>query len=64
MFELSEQLAFIHDGVHRTLRNDPRLMHFLHRVELLGFLELDLPDLPKAPLPDYVVELEAVLINR
>ena len=39
-------------------------MHLLHRVELLCFLELDLPDLPESSLPDDVVELETVLVDR
>lgn len=64
MFELGQKFSFVHHRIHRSLRNDPCFVHFFHRIELLCFLQLDLPNLTKAPFPNDVVELEAVLVNR
>ena len=61
VFELGEELAFVHDGVDGALGDDAGLAHFLHGVELLGFLLFDLPDLAEAAAPDDVVEEEVVL---
>ena len=62
--KLGEDLSLVHHRFDAPLRDDACLGHFLHRVCLLGLLSLDLPDLPKAALPDRIVILEIRLSHR
>ena len=63
VFELGEELAFVHDGVDGALGDDAGLEHLFHGEELAGFLVFYFPDLAEAALADDVVELEDVLVD-
>jgi hypothetical protein len=54
MEKLAEEFLLVHDRVHTPFGDDSCLEHFLHGVELLGLLLLDLPDLAKAASANHV----------
>ena len=66
MLQLRENSALAHDGLDAPLGQNPRLAHFLHRVQLcmLVSLVLDLPDLTEAALADALLVLEEILADR
>lgn len=63
MIELCEELLLVHHRVHTPLLDDATLVHLLHRVELLFFLLLHLPNLAEATSTDHVVEHKVILIG-
>lgn len=63
MLEFGQQFAFVEHGVDAFLPDDLSLMHFLHRVDLLGFLHAHTPHLAETSLPDDVDAVEVVATN-
>ena len=63
VFQLSQQLFFIHDRIHRLFLNDPTLRHFFHSISCFEFFALYLPDFAEATLADHRVELEMGLVD-
>lgn len=45
------------------LPDDLGLVHLLHRVDLLGFFELDAPYLAESALADHVLAIEVLPID-
>ncbi len=55
-----QYLPLVEHVVHALLHDDECLAHLLHRVKLLGLVQLDLPHLPVPPFADNLDEVEVV----
>jgi len=64
VIKLREKFLFVHNGIHTALLNNSRLLHFLHREQLLLLYLFHLPHLPEPASAYYVQELERVLCHR
>ena len=54
----SQDLAFVHHGLHAPLRQDSGLVHLLHCVDLPVLLVLNLPDFAETSLADANIVVE------
>ena len=63
VMQLTEELLLVHDRVDTALRDDTRLCHLLHSVELLLFAKLDFPDFAEAAAPDHIQKVVVILVD-
>ena len=63
MIKLTQELFFIHDGLHAPLGNNPSFEHFFERIFNVGLLVFNFPYFSKSTSSNYIFKSEIVLAD-